>query len=454
MPVEFIWPSLHGVRGPGFWLNPVHWLASRKKFRRDHTVEWRQRYENESPTTPDRVGDFRNLIASPDLGRGFSFLILGDTGEGDRSQYGLLPLIRGLDPDFIIINGDLAYPAGSEEDFYEGFFQPYQNLRVPIWAVPGNHEYYSPHNGREFFDLFCTTKHSRLWQDNGLRFVRQPGTYWELSSPACPLVVLAVDSGMTASLDPDRKLFGLLKSDGDSAQLAWLERRLAVAQASEKKVLVLFHIPALVNLEKAGQPKLDRLHGIFARFSQTIAGIVTAHEHSFQHYSPAEFARFLSGGTTPGPHYFVSGSGGAFLSPVEFEPAGSKGQYSASHLFPNKQQWKGYARLTKKAASVVGLARSGLARFVSSLSGALFDQDLARYQSLLRVQVAPDAAGLLTATMTPYFQESLEALYFDQPDATVVVRDGQPRPSPAAMNRLTRRQLDDPSSEIRFPLAP
>jgi hypothetical protein len=362
-----------------------------------------------------------------------------------------LPLIRGLDPDFIIINGDLAYPAGSENDFLEGLFQPYQNLRVPIWAVPGNHEYYSPHNGREFFDLFCTTKHARLWQDYGLRFVRQPGTYWELSSPECPLVVLAVDSGMTASLDPDRKLFGLIKSDGDSAQLAWLERRLAVAKASGKKALVIFHIPSLVNLEKAGQPKLDGLHGILGRFCQTISCVVTAHEHSFQHYSPAEFARFLSGGTTPGPHYFVSGSGGAFLSPIEFER--TRGRYAASHLFPDRKQWKAYARLSKKAASVLGFARTALARAISSLSGALFDRDIARFQSLLRVQVTPTASGL-TATMTPYFQDSLEELYFDQPKATVVVRDGTPRPSPEAMERLTRLQPDEPGTEIRIQLAP
>src|SRR5829696_4898866 len=159
MATEFIFPKLSGLRGPGFWLNPINWVASRKKFRRDHTVEWRQRYEHDSPAAPDRVTDFTELTGQQHLSEGFSFIILGDTGEGDKSQYALLPLIRALKPDFMVINGDLAYPAGSEDDFLEGFFQPYQNLGIPIWAVPGNHEYYSPQNGREFFDLFCTAKH-------------------------------------------------------------------------------------------------------------------------------------------------------------------------------------------------------------------------------------------------------------------------------------------------------
>ena len=454
MAPKLIFPSLGGVRGPGFWLNPVNWIASRKKFRRDYTVKWRSAYERDSPSTPDRVTDYRDLTGLQDLNAGFSFLILGDTGEGDKSQYGLLPLIRALRPDFMIINGDVAYPAGSANDFMAGFFQPYQNLHIPIWAVPGNHEYYSPDNGREFFDVFCTTKHSRLWQDNGLRFVPQPGTYWELSSPDCPLVVLAMDSGMTAMLDPTQRWFGLSSSEGDGAQLAWLERRLAVAEANQKKALVLFHIPSLVNLEKAKKPKLDRLHGVFGRYTATISAIVTAHEHGFQHYSPPEFARFISTSIPPGPNYFVSGSGGAFLSPVDFDLQGTPGQYSATRLFPNRQQWEHYANAAKKVTSLSMLAGSTLARVVSSLSGALNDQDVARYQSLLKIQVQPTATGALRAVMTPYLQEKLEDLYFDQPQAEVIVRDGQPAPTAEALDRLTRADPADPASGIRFLLAP
>ena len=69
--------------------------------------------------------------------------ILGDTGEGDTSQYALLPLLHAANPDLIIINGDVAYPAGELDDFVEGFFRPYTGFGIPIWATAGNHEYYS-----------------------------------------------------------------------------------------------------------------------------------------------------------------------------------------------------------------------------------------------------------------------------------------------------------------------
>jgi hypothetical protein len=56
--------------------------------------------------------------------------------------------------------------------------------------------------------------------------------------------------------------------------------------------------------------------------------------------------------------------------------------------------------------------------------------------------------------MTPYFQDSLEELYRDQPDATVIVRDGTPKPSREAMERLTRCHPDEPGTEIIVQLAP
>lgn len=92
----------------------------------DYSNEWR--YEFGKPDPPDRSIQLSQIIninkSSKD---GFKIIILGDTGEGDKSQYGLLPLIREFDPDLLIINGDVAYPAGrmssgqDEDDFVAGF---------------------------------------------------------------------------------------------------------------------------------------------------------------------------------------------------------------------------------------------------------------------------------------------------------------------------------------------
>jgi hypothetical protein len=433
MAVKFLWPKVGSVRGRGFWADPRNLIAARKKFRRDNTVEWRRRYEAEYPTAPARSVPFEGLT-NRDAGAGFSFVILGDTGEGDRSQYGLLPLIRALAPDFLIINGDVAYPAGREQDFIEGFFAPYQNLQMPVWATPGNHEYYSEQNGREFFDLFCTSKHQKLWQDYGLRLVPQPGTYWELASPDCPLIVLGLDSGMTAALDPTPN------SDGDAGQLAWLEWRLKLAQAAGRRALVLFHIPALVNQERDEKAHLDRLHSLLIRFAPVVAAVITAHEHSFQYYTPETFASFVTGGAVPAPHYFVSGGGGAFLSPIDFD--NTKGTFCAALVYPNRDDWQNYVRLGSRTVGMrPRLARSVLARVVRSFEGARHDEDLANYLSLLRVTVSR-ANGGWEAKLVVYAQPSLEALYAGVDDVTVSVRDGQPAPPPANVAACERLSID------------
>jgi hypothetical protein len=432
MPPTFVWPRFGSVRGPGFWVDPRNWVASRKKLRRDYTVEWRRRYEMEHPSPPARSVPFERLT-NRDAAAGFSFIILGDTGEGDRSQYGLLPLIRALAPDFLIINGDLAYPAGREEDFIEGFFAPYQNLHVPVWATPGNHEYYSTHNGREFFDLFCTSRHQKLWQDYGLRLVPQPGTYWELASPECPLVVIGLDSGMSGALD------ATAASDGDAGQLAWLEWRLRLAQAAGRRAVVLFHIPALVNQERDNAPHLDRLHALLVRFAAVVPAVVTAHEHSFQYYKPETFASFVAGAPVPAPHYFVSGAGGAFLSPISFDRA--NGTYCAEDVFPDKDDWAQYIRAGSRTIGRFGLFRSVLARAVRSLEGAFHDSDLARFLSLLQVRVA-QVGGRWEAKLVVYAQPSLEALYQGVEGVTVNVRDGQPPPPAANMAACERLKLD------------
>jgi 3',5'-cyclic AMP phosphodiesterase CpdA len=430
MAVTFLWPRFGSVRGPGFWVHPKNWLASRKKLRRDYTVDWRRRYEAEYPVPPARSVPFEALTHREAAG-GFSFVVLGDTGEGDRSQYGLLPLIRALAPDFLIINGDLAYPAGREQDFIEGFFAPYQNLHIPVWATPGNHEYYSEHNGREFFDLFCTSKHQKLWQDYGLRHVRQPGTYWELASPACPLAVIGLDTGMTAALDATPT------SDGDAGQLSWLEWRLRVLHARGGRAIVLFHIPALVNQERDTAPHLDRLHSILIRFAPAVVAVIAAHEHSLQYYSPRTFASFVTGTDVPAPHYFVSGAGGAFLSPINFDAA--KGTHRADVVFPDRSDWRQYVRLGSRTVGVRGLARSVLARAIRSLEGAFHDSDLARFLSLIQVRVA-QVNGRWDAKLVVYGQPSLEALYAGARDMTVDVRDALPLPpaeNVAACERLT-----------------
>ena len=162
----------------------------------------------------------------------------------------------------MIINGDVAYPAGNVNDYLVGFFQPYRGLGIPIWAVPGNHEYYSEGHGGEFFDVFCSSVAAAQWEEHGLILKPQPGSYWELSEAGLPLVVLGVDSGQAAALDGSKGFLGIGKRKADGAQHDWLEWRLSRADQQGAAVVVLFHIPKFVDGKVNGNG-LGSLHAIW-----------------------------------------------------------------------------------------------------------------------------------------------------------------------------------------------
>src|SRR3954466_12048668 len=69
-----------------------------------------------------------------------SFLVVGDPGEGDDSQYAVVPglLSQAGGIDFAVICSDLIYPTGDIGDYGERFYFPYRNFKGPSFGVAGN----------------------------------------------------------------------------------------------------------------------------------------------------------------------------------------------------------------------------------------------------------------------------------------------------------------------------
>ncbi|MER6925998.1 metallophosphoesterase, partial [Streptomyces spiralis] len=85
----------------------------------------------------------------------FSFMVVGDTGEGDDSQYAVVPgfLKASEGTSFAVIASDVNYPVGSTDDYGTKFFRPYRDYPAPIYAVPGNHDWYEDLGA--FMRVFC-----------------------------------------------------------------------------------------------------------------------------------------------------------------------------------------------------------------------------------------------------------------------------------------------------------
>ncbi|MEV0177425.1 metallophosphoesterase [Streptomyces sp. NPDC050803] len=251
----------------------------------------------------------------------FSFLVIGDTGEGDDPQYAVVPgfLKVGQDTSFAVLASDVIYPVGSADDYAGKFFRPYQDYRAPIYAIPGNHDWYEDLGA--FMRVFCGDApplpaeakprpltrawlRSLLWHrprtGDGARLAEarqlraepaqqavQPGPYWAVD--AGPVRIVGIDTGLLGTLDAE--------------QGAWLRE---VSRDPRPKILITGR-PLYVDGEyhpcaiEGGGTVDDIVRDPAHRYVAAIGGDI----HNYQRYPVQVDGRTIQ--------YVVSGGGGAFM---------------------------------------------------------------------------------------------------------------------------------------------
>jgi hypothetical protein len=303
---------------PFSWLNPVPlWRSRNDRIARalgdptnDRRRAWMEQLDpsGNSDLTVDR---------GQDGGTG-SFLVLGDTGEGDESQFAVVaPLLsQAAGTDFMFIPSDVIYPAGGALEYEDKFFWPYRRYEGAIYAVPGNHDWYDDCTG--FMRWFCGAEtppprpppgHSPkrwlrrlLWRrprrPSRRRLARmetfpmpgQPGPY--LAIDTGPLLVVGIDTG--------------IEGDIDSQQADWLKR---VSRQSSKPKILLTGKPIYVD----GEHRPGKIEGR----RETVDEIVVAPRHNYIAAIGGDIHNYqrypvkLDDGRTM--LYLVSGGGGAFM---------------------------------------------------------------------------------------------------------------------------------------------
>jgi len=232
-------------------------------------------------------------------GRGpFNFLVLGDSGEPSTEQYLLAQQLSQERPSMVVHTGDIAYYAGSFQEFRTNYFERYPLMHgVPFFPTPGNHEYLTPEA------IPYRALHS---VPSGTVPEADRGKYYSFDWSNVHFVSL--DSNV--SLDR--------ASTGEGGMLQWLDDDLRSTTKFWK--IVFFHHPPYgtgptqTNLQSALArdlivPILER-HGVQAVFS--------GHEHSYQRTLPVRNGVASADGQ--GITYFTSGGGGGGLYPVYPSP--------------------------------------------------------------------------------------------------------------------------------------
>jgi hypothetical protein len=269
-------------------------------------------------------GDPDFVVRRGASGDSTSFLLLGDPGEGDDSQYAVVPalLSQSEGAEFTVICSDVIYPTGEIGDYRSKFFRPYRSLDAPMFAIPGNHDWYDGLHG--FMSHLCGIDASEapleagpgwrgmltrlLWRrslrpgDDDIAQMRaeragerqrsvppQPGPYWAID--AGPVRIVGIDTGIIGTIDAE--------------QGAWLRR---VSYGSDRPKILITGKPLYVDARRVpgrirGEQGTvdDIVRDPAARYVMAVGGDT----HNYQRYPVT-----LPDGRVV--QYVVNGGGGAY----------------------------------------------------------------------------------------------------------------------------------------------
>jgi 3',5'-cyclic AMP phosphodiesterase CpdA len=251
----------------------------------------------------------------------FSFIVIGDTGEGDASQHvlrdQLVSATEQPEVRFVVLSSDVIYPSGAMKDYEARFWLPFKGVTKPVYAIPGNHDWFDALEGfaatflepdaartamraRVEADLRLTSttdaqiealiqEASRLRAEYRVPTGFQQGPFFQLQTDQFAL--LAVDTGVQKRVD--------------GAQLAWLEAGLTAARGKFKMVVLGHPLYAVGEYRAHENADFAALHELLREHD---VGIVMAGDtHDLEYYAEVRQG-------APTIHHVVNGGGGAFLT--------------------------------------------------------------------------------------------------------------------------------------------
>lgn len=329
LPIVAVVVAINPIWGFSWYFNTENWASAFwERVTEARTDIWREAMiaavEREVlPTGVSKEALFEVRPEGAGDATDFSFLVIGDPGEGDPSQASLrdryLDLGRRPDVKFLVVSSDVIYPGGAMRDYEFNFYLPFKGFAKPIYAIPGNHDWFSALDGfaanlmepvaaqaamnaREKLTELVTppdrqgvvsaiNEAARLRKEYGIRTAEQRAPFFEIHSREFSLI--AVDTGILRRIDP--------------AQSRWLEQ--ALSRARGRFTMVILGHPLYAGGSYQGTDEaFGSIHRLLRQYKIPI--VMAGDTHDFEYYRE-EY------GGSDGPrvmHHFVNGGGGAYLS--------------------------------------------------------------------------------------------------------------------------------------------
>jgi uncharacterized membrane protein HdeD (DUF308 family)/3',5'-cyclic AMP phosphodiesterase CpdA len=406
LPVVAVFVATVPIWGMSWYFDTENWAAGiYNSWAEQRADSWRvamvRAVRAATPAGP--VESFE--VRPPGLDGDWSFLVVGDPGEGDASQRALVSQILrvggGADVRFLVISSDVVYPTGAMRNYEANFWLPLQGFERPVYAIPGNHDWYDALEGfaatfyeadaaratirarveadhrltstteRRITELVDQASHLRAAYRVPTGFQRAP--YFHVQAERFALI--AVDTGVLRQVDPD--------------QLAWL--RSALERARGKFTMVILGHPFYAggHYQATDDDAFAAVHRLLREHRVAVA--MAGDTHDLEWY----VERYAAGPDQQVMHHVVNGGGGAYLS------------FGTALAWPTEPATPEWAFYPSRAAVVDKIdrytpwwkwpfwewtRRFGAWPYSPELLSAAFDYNVAPfYQSFVEVRVEPTA---------------------------------------------------------------
>ena len=325
LPITAVLIAVHPVWGFSWYFNSENWAtAAWQKIAETRVDVWRDAMitavvRARGAASAADPGVFAVTPAGVDGDHDFSFIVIGDPGEGDPSQHALRDQVLAAAArdavKFVVIASDVVYPFGAMRDYEANFYLPLKGVSKPIYAVPGNHDWFNALDGfaanllepataraaieaRVDADLSLSSTRgdrldrliadaARLRSLYRVPAAQQFGPFFELQTNGFSLI--AVDTGIERAID-DRPL-------------EWLRAALDRGRGAFTMV-ILGHPFYSSGRERRGDESFMRLRDLLRE--RNVRVVMAGDTHDFEYYRTAPGA--------DAQHHFVNGGGGAYLS--------------------------------------------------------------------------------------------------------------------------------------------
>jgi uncharacterized membrane protein HdeD (DUF308 family)/3',5'-cyclic AMP phosphodiesterase CpdA len=323
LPITAVVIAVHPIWGFSWYFNSENWAtAAWQKIAETRVDTWRTAMLDAIAAArgaADVTAPGVFTIAPAGAAGDFSFIVIGDPGEGDQSQHALRDQVLAAGRQdavkFVVIASDVVYPLGQMRDYEANFYLPLKGIEKPVFAIPGNHDWFNaldgfaanlmhPDMARAAIAARVDADHSlsstgndRIAQLVGdaarLRSLyrvaagRQHGPLFELHTGAFSLI--AIDTGIERGVD--------------ARQMAWVNAALDRARGAFTMV-ILGHPFYASGREHRGDASFLELRSLLQ--SRGVRVVMAGDTHDFEYYRDTRI--------DPPMHHFVNGGGGAYLS--------------------------------------------------------------------------------------------------------------------------------------------